>query len=409
MLIHYLPTATELEWRTCLEHQEMEAKRHGYRVSSFYFTKKLQSHKDLQKFIAGMGFEQLSCTYYDTGTTYHFRRNGWEDLWAGIGSGRTEIMGVLTAPTEQLAKERNDKTISSIRNFLEQNKKVFEQQEEKGKVYVLKKTECGLEFDYFGRDFAPLVRENYSDEALAAHDKVASEFSSSSSAKGFISIFSGMPGTGKSWLIRSLIGSIENGFFAYIPAGMIAELSGPALIGVLSDLSDTINQKHSLGDIFEANSVSRDGEENYVFNFENIDEKIKLKNEPEPKTNKIILILEDADEVLAPRSETQMSGISSLLNLTDGLLGKILNIRVIATTNAEATKLDHAITRPGRLLNHCIVGMLDREQAQKIYEREGGEGKLTKKFYTLAEIYALANDEECSIEEKEHVTRKIGF
>src|SRR5690606_35881131 len=96
------------------------------------------------------------------------------------------------------------------------------------------------------------------------------------------------------------------------------------------------------------------------------------------KKNKIVLILEDADDVLAPREQTNMAGIHSILNLTDGILGKILNVRIIATTNALAKSLDRAIIRPGRLCVHSEVGPLSQDHAQRIFEREGGKGELPK-------------------------------
>ncbi len=48
-----------------------------------------------------------------------------------------------------------------------------------------------------------------------------------------------------------------------------------------------------------------------------------------------MLIVEDADECLVQRGSDNMSTIASVLNISDGILGSILDVRVLATTNAE--------------------------------------------------------------------------
>jgi hypothetical protein len=61
-----------------------------------------------------------------------------------------------------------------------------------------------------------------------------------------------------------------------------------------------------------------------------------------------ILIIEDAEALLVDREKGNFS-ISTLLNLTEGLLGEALKIKVICTFNCEIGKIDKALTRKGRL------------------------------------------------------------
>jgi ATP-dependent 26S proteasome regulatory subunit len=44
--------------------------------------------------------------------------------------------------------------------------------------------------------------------------------------------------------------------------------------------------------------------------------------------------------------------VSSLLNITDGLKGRMLRLHIICSGNAEMVDLDPAVLRPGRLMNH---------------------------------------------------------
>lgn len=62
-----------------------------------------------------------------------------------------------------------------------------------------------------------------------------------------------------------------------------------------------------------------------------------------------ILIIEDAEELVISRDNKQNSGLSFLLNLTDGLLGESLGIQIIATFNTDVRNIDKALLRKGRL------------------------------------------------------------
>jgi SpoVK/Ycf46/Vps4 family AAA+-type ATPase len=117
----------------------------------------------------------------------------------------------------------------------------------------------------------------------------------------------------------------------------------------------------------------------------------------EGQNGPIILVLEDADKCLVERSENNINSIQALLNLGDGILGSLLDIRIVATTNAEELKMDEAITRDGRLSRLIKADLLDRETACNIFKRlcpnkatpieliGGDHFKMT-----LAQVYKLA-------------------
>ena len=102
-----------------------------------------------------------------------------------------------------------------------------------------------------------------------------------------------------------------------IPASLVSELDGPAFLPLLLDI--------------------------------NRDEKDKP----------ILIIIEDGDDCLVNREEgNNMSAISSLLNISDGILGSILDIKLVVSTNADIEDIDRAILRPGRLCAHMFVDPL---------------------------------------------------
>jgi SpoVK/Ycf46/Vps4 family AAA+-type ATPase len=104
------------------------------------------------------------------------------------------------------------------------------------------------------------------------------------------------------------------------------------------------------------------------------------------------LILEDADNILTPRGKDNLSLISTLLNMTSGILGSMLDIRAVATTNSPTKDIDPALMRPGRLSSHVTVGELDKEKAASVFKRLTGKAKTFSGQVSLAEVYRLARE-----------------
>ncbi len=102
-----------------------------------------------------------------------------------------------------------------------------------------------------------------------------------------------------------------------------------------------------------------------------------------------ILIVEDAEKVLLARDDFQEnSAISVLLNLTDGILAEILNLKVIATFNTDEEKIDKALKRKGRLFKMYKFKTLNKEKTGKLVKELYGENaRPPKEEMSLAEIY----------------------
>jgi hypothetical protein len=119
-----------------------------------------------------------------------------------------------------------------------------------------------------------------------------------------------------------------------------------------------------------------------------------------------LLILEDCDELI--RDEARQSAgpaLSRLLNLTDGIVGQGRKVMIAITTNEDLRRLHPAVTRPGRCLAQVEVGAFPPAEAVQWLRQHGpqkpGPQKpghqqhsaaapaLVTSPVTLAELYAL--------------------
>lgn len=236
----------------------------------------------------------------------------------------------------------------------------------KNNIYCVLSSDNGLTLSPLKNHHHDVENDNYDPETIKSYNYIV-EHLNSKKPKGRIAIFLGEPGTGKTYLIRSIIKDLSKCICVMIPPNMVQSLDKPEFLQLLIS-----------------------------------------KNFDRP----IVFIIEDGDVCLSPRKADNMSTISSLLNLGDGILGSLLDLRFIITSNADIAELDQAIIRPGRLCKKVEVNLLQYEQANKVFKRLKNSEEVNlefKKFYSLAEVYALAYDEETKIEPKISDKKKIGF
>lgn len=212
-----------------------------------------------------------------------------------------------------------------------------------GTFYVLVQTGHGYDLASAGKVEAELCRENYQLDVLTKLDHVT-ECLNSSTPCGRLALLDGPPGTGKSYAIRALALATEATFVLVAPS-LVGSLSGPQLIPVL------------------------------------LDEK--------KKECPMVLVMEDADHALVSRDRGDLVQLSELLNMGDGLLGDLIDLRILATTNACRTDLDKAVTRPGRLCSHVEFVELNAAHARQVMKRLTGK-ESSAGAMTLADAYRLA-------------------
>jgi SpoVK/Ycf46/Vps4 family AAA+-type ATPase len=126
-----------------------------------------------------------------------------------------------------------------------------------------------------------------------------------------------------------------------------------------------------------------------------------------------VLILEDAEKTIVKRmgDNYDSSAVTSLLNLSDGILGDILKCPLILTYNCPKQDIDEALRRKGRLQVDYEFGPLEIEDAKKLakhlgFSKKEIEENITKKM-VIAEIYNLTKNTEMGENKKEE--KKIGF
>jgi hypothetical protein len=205
----------------------------------------------------------------------------------------------------------------------------------KGCVMMLAQQQGGLYLTELGEIDAPLERGNYTEKILQQYDNVVAELRADSPG-GRLSILDGPPGTGKSYLIRGLITEAE-ALYVYVPASICGSLTGPDVLPVF------LHERE--------------------------------RNMP------IVLIMEDADATVATRQIDNVGQLSDLLNMSDGILGEMADIRIIATTNQKKAEIDSAVLRTGRVNEHMQFATLTREHASDIFCR------LTKIADTIHDAY----------------------
>jgi len=235
-------------------------------------------------------------------------------------------LGVNCVTTDPVFAEK-------VRKFLHEN--VFKNSKtNRGRVYILVASAEGVRPQPLGFAAVPLEAENYDPTIREQILKMVSDLQTPF-PDGRLTILEGPPGCGKTFLIRSLVHEIPNAKFVFVPPAMVPNLGDPSLVSGLLSLNE-----HSPHD-------------------EDLDS----------GTGPTVLICEDADSILTQRQADNMPAISSVLNLTSGLLGDVIDIRVIATTNAPKTQIEPALLRSGRLAQYIQVTPVDRTHATEILQR----------------------------------------
>ena len=180
---------------------------------------------------------------------------------------------------------------------------------------------CGfLEFDSFSVKIPKIdLSLHYADEFYNKHQQIIEVLQSGEDG---LMLFHGEPGTGKTSYIKYLC-SEQTRNIIFIPINLIERIGSPDFVQLM------MNEKGS------------------------------------------ILIIEEAEQILLKRSSNEYkSAVSALLNITDGIMGDLLNLVVICTFNTDLSNLDQALLRKGRTLLKHEFKILSQTQASSIVGKE---------------------------------------
>lgn len=217
-----------------------------------------------------------------------------------------------------------------------------------GKAFVLVMGRDKPVLKSIGLASSKLEEGNYNPDVVEDYKHVVEDLKSSDPT-GRLTILDGPPGCGKTYAIRGFMDSVPDALFIFLPVSLIPHLASPSMIGTLIDTKSGTDAP-------------------------------------------MVFIVEDADTTLARRGVDNLESISALLNLGDGILGSMLDIRVICTTNLKDAEMDEAVIRPGRLNRKIHVNKLDPKVAEQVYTRLTGNKIKIDERLTLAQVYSLAKD-----------------
>lgn len=206
--------------------------------------------------------------------------------------------------------------------------------------FELPQTTLDIQLNY-GKDFVPI------------HTKIITQLNKTK-GKGLV-LLHGVPGTGKTHYLKYLASKIEGKRVLFIPPYLADFITSPEMTPFLIQNSDSV------------------------------------------------LFIEDAERVITDRNTNGSTGVSNILNLTDGILSDILNIQIVATFNMDKRKIDTALLRKGRLIAEHKFDALPADDAQNLINHLGISHTTTTPM-TLTEIYNI-NEAEYKSEEP----TRIGF
>lgn len=176
----------------------------------------------------------------------------------------------------------------------------------------------------------------YNDDFFPIHEVIIDKLTNSNNG---IILLHGTPGTGKTSYIRYLTSVIGKNMI-YIPPDFAHHLSSPEFISLMLENPDSI------------------------------------------------LIIEDAENVIKDRMNSDGLSVANLLSISDGLLSDCLNIQVICTFNTDISRIDKALLRKGRIIAKYEFGKLSIDKTKQLALTLGFDVEITCPM-TLAEIFYL--------------------
>ena len=182
---------------------------------------------------------------------------------------------------------------------------------------------------------------NYTSDIVEAFEHVVDDLASDTPC-GRLVILTGPPGCGKTFFLEGLIDRQTECRYILLPPAVLSSVAGPELL-------QSIMQSPSPGTPAPGRLKKGSKKSSHI---------------------PIVFLIEDADQVLVKRGLDTLPSISAILNLADGILGRALDVRIVATSNAKKQDIDDALIRDGRLCRAIDFTALDYDQANAIFERE---------------------------------------
>lgn len=234
--------------------------------------------------------------------------------------------GFLTESCMVLTVFYNNERVAELKEFFNQNR--LHEVNDKSIIEIVITDHRGqAEFQAHELDSPEICLETmYNDDFKPVYEHVIEKLNKA--GKGVV-LLHGLAGTGKTHLIKHLTTQVDK-HFIFLPVQMIAQLTSPSFMPML---------------LRRPNSV---------------------------------LVLEDCENYIEDRQLGRSgSVVSSLLQITDGILSDILNLQVICTFNTDLTQVDAALLREGRLIAEYEFKELEEKKWAQLTNNQMVNGKRT--------------------------------
>lgn len=330
------------------------------KVPSTYILNKDHYKEEVYEHILSKGFELITKNEFKNKVKYggvitmglHNKNTGVVIEMVGINDNNNE-----NSINYAISMLYDNETMVSIVDYVKDlDIEQFLSEKKKSSINLIKSNDGMLGIEGFDIKVDDIdVELNYGKDFKPVHEKIVERLNTPND-KGII-LFHGDPGSGKTTYLRYLTKLIKDKDVLFVPPSLTEALSDPSIIPFLME---------------HKNSV---------------------------------LFIEDGERVISDRQgiNTSSTGVSNILNLTDGILGDCLSIQIVVTFNMSKEKIDSALLRKGRLIAEHKFGELTKDDTQKLMDKLGKKYSVEKGM-VLADIYNI--DEEVFAHKK---TDKIGF
>ncbi len=281
----------------------------------------------VNKFFKGKGFRKINHCYY----------SGFDDIAYMDNTTflhtKKELYIVINEEIMYLMYSKTDPApwMREFGKFKYRMQKVLDNQ-----LCIIVPEQGSYRMSYHTLKRTEFIPNNYNTDFLPIHETIKENLNKDKSG---LYLLYGAPGTGKSSYIASLTQMKTNKKFIYLPSSLFSQLDSPVLMQLF------LNNRNS------------------------------------------IFIIEDGEKLLVNREEDNYSPISALLNMSDGLIGQLLNSQIICTFNTSLDKIDEALTRNGRLICMYEFKALEKERAIELAKMINMPFEHIKENTTLANVY----------------------
>lgn len=312
-----------------------------------YYFGKIPNYIPIPKRNCGMFCAQLKKQYQNEIFHFHFAKEfvktshypQFAQIYYFLFQDLLIHVDFQTDTVEFLFKNTSNKIINKLIALVEKYPK---NQEENPQMHVLVSTNHGLDTLLTDLEKTEINLEKYyNDDFIEIHQHILSRLARRN-GRGLV-LLHGQPGTGKTTYIRHLLSNIKKNVL-FIPASMASQINNPELMSTLIQFPNSI------------------------------------------------VVIEDAETLLTSRNQNQDSPVSALLNLADGLLADALKIQIICTFNIDLSKIDHALTRKGRLIARYEFKELALEKCRILAEERQLNMEINQAM-TLAALFHATQPE----------------